>query len=101
MRKPFKKLRSSRGETLAETLVSLLIIALAAALLAAAVSAAARIITAARSADADFYAALTAAETHAAVPERSAAVWRGEITAEFEVDVYASAPFRTYVLAED
>ena len=58
-----KKLRSRRGETLAETLVALLIIGLASAALAAMIGAAVHMSTASIKRDNELRAAVTALET--------------------------------------
>ena len=60
--KPIDKLRSDRGETLAETLAALALCAIALTILATALAAASRYDAASRSADERLYSAVSAAE---------------------------------------
>ena len=62
MAETMRKLKSSRGETLVETLVSILVAALSVAVLVGGVTAAGRINLRSESSDTEFYALLTDAE---------------------------------------
>lgn len=90
MKQYWNKLRTRRGETVAEVLLAVLVAGVAMALVAGAASAAVRLNVTAREVDAAYYAQLSAAETRAGPKQEAKLTITLGVGAsyDFDVDIY-------------